>query len=86
MMHYLKSVFHHFSFKDFCDLLVGVGTILIGLMGYRLSRKEYVPLIKAREIINDRHLYTQIQRELPKFAHSLLMRLRTQDLKIDRER
>ncbi|MFO2820594.1 hypothetical protein SCO38_02020 [Legionella pneumophila serogroup 1] len=47
-MDYLKNVFHNFSFKDFCDLLVGVGTILIGIMGYRLSRKEYVPLIKAR--------------------------------------
>ncbi|HAU0949082.1 TPA: hypothetical protein ACGTP6_000904 [Legionella pneumophila] len=46
-MEHLRYWIHNFSFKDFCDLLLGLGTFLIGVMGYKLSRKEFIPLIKA---------------------------------------
>ncbi|HAU1304131.1 TPA: hypothetical protein JBI45_02535 [Legionella pneumophila] len=46
-MEHLKYWVENFSFKDICDLLLGLGTFLIGVMGYKLSRKEFVPLVKA---------------------------------------
>lgn len=46
-MDYLKYFFNSLTFKDFCDFLFGLGTFLIGVLGYKLSRKEFVPLIKA---------------------------------------
>lgn len=44
----ISTFFLNLTIKEFSDLLIGIGTILIGLLGYNLAKKEYKPLIKAR--------------------------------------
>lgn len=46
-MNYFENFINNISFKDACDFLFGLGTFLIGFVGYKLTRKEFIPLIKA---------------------------------------
>ncbi|WP_156413868.1 hypothetical protein [Legionella steigerwaltii] len=56
------------------------------MTGFKTEQLDKLLLIKAREITKDKKLYAQLQSSLPKFAQSLLMRIKNHELGIDKER
>lgn len=67
---------------EFDKLLTDRGKI----SGFKAEPLDKLLLTKAREIIKDKKLYAQLQRDLPKWAQSLSLRIKNHDLGLEKDR